>query len=333
MAHILAIDQGTTSTRAMVFDGELRVVAEAQREFPQHYPASGWVEHDPEDLWTTALETCREAAARLDGEKIAAIGIANQRETTLIWDRATGRPIANAIVWQDRRTAPLCAELKAAGHEAMVTERCGLLLDPYFSGTKAAWLLDNVEGARARAERGELVFGTVDSWLLWRLTGGAHGGRHVTDATNASRTLLYDIRRGCWGRGPLPAARRADGDAARGAGHGGRFRHDGRSRARRADPRRRRRPAGGDDRAGLLSPGHDQVDLRHRLLRGAEHRRDARRVVEPAADDYRLPAGRAHDLCSGRLDLRRRRRGAVAARRAGGDRQRRRDGRSGRAVG
>ena len=198
MAHILAIDQGTTSTRAMVFDGELRVVAEAQREFPQHYPASGWVEHDPEDLWTTALETCREAAARLDGEKIAAIGIANQRETTLIWDRATGRPIANAIVWQDRRTAPLCAELKAAGHEAMVTERCGLLLDPYFSGTKAAWLLDNVEGARVRAERGELVFGTVDSWLLWRLTGGAHGGRHVTDATNASRTLFYDIRRGCW---------------------------------------------------------------------------------------------------------------------------------------
>jgi glycerol kinase len=176
----------------------MRVVAQAQREFPQHYPASGWVEHDPEDLWTTTVETCREAAARLADGKFAAIGIANQRETTLIWERATGRPIANAIVWQDRRTAPLCAELSAAGHEAMVTERSGLLLDPYFSGTKAAWLLDNVDGARARAERGELVFGTVDTWLLWRLTGGPDGGRHVTDATNASRTLLYDIRRGRW---------------------------------------------------------------------------------------------------------------------------------------
>ena len=201
MAHILAIDQGTTSTRAMVFDEGLNVVARAQREFAQHYPASGWVEHDPEDLWTTTVETCREAAAKLDGKvdgKIAAVGIANQRETTLIWECATGRPVANAIVWQDRRTAPLCAELKTAGHEAMVTERSGLLLDPYFSGTKAAWLLDNVEGARAKAERGELVFGTVDTWLLWRLTGGPHGGRHVTDATNASRTLLYDIRRGAW---------------------------------------------------------------------------------------------------------------------------------------
>ena len=198
MAHILAIDQGTTSTRAMIFDSELRVLAQAQREFPQHYPASGWVEHDPEDLWTTTVETCREAVARLSGGEIAAIGIANQRETTLIWDRATGQPIANAIVWQDRRTAPLCAELKAAGHEATVTERSGLLLDPYFSGTKAAWLLDNVEGARGRAERGELAFGTVDTWLVWRLTGGSQGGRHITDATNASRTLLYDIREGRW---------------------------------------------------------------------------------------------------------------------------------------
>jgi glycerol kinase len=198
VTHILAIDQGTTSTRALVFDRELRVVAQAQREFPQHYPASGWVEHDPEDLWTSTVETCREAVERVGAERIAAIGIANQRETTLIWERATGRPIANAIVWQDRRTAPICAELKAAGHEPLVTERSGLLLDPYFSGTKAAWLLDHVDGARARAERGELAFGTVDSWLIWRLTGGERRGRHVTDATNASRTLLYDIRRGCW---------------------------------------------------------------------------------------------------------------------------------------
>jgi glycerol kinase len=194
VSYILAIDQGTTSTRALVFDRELRVAAQAQREFKQHYPASGWVEHDPEDLWATTVETCRRAVERVGPEQIAAIGIANQRETTLIWERSTGRPIGNAIVWQDRRTAPVCAELKAAGHEAMVTERTGLLLDPYFSGTKVAWLLDDVEGARASAERGELAFGTVDSWLIWRLT----GGRHVTDATNASRTLLYDIRRGAW---------------------------------------------------------------------------------------------------------------------------------------
>ena len=190
---ILAIDQGTTSTRAVVFDGALRVVAQTQREFPQHFPDSGWVEHDPEDIWQSAVETCREAAARVGAERIAAIGIANQRETTLIWEWATGRPIGRAIVWQDRRTAPVCERLKE--HEALVTERTGLLCDPYFSGTKAAWLLDSVDGARGRAERGELAFGTVDTWLIWRLTEGA---RHVTDATNASRTLLYDIRRNRW---------------------------------------------------------------------------------------------------------------------------------------
>ncbi len=190
---VLAIDQGTTSTRALVFDRDLRVVAQAQREFPQHFPKSGWVEHDPEDIWTSSLETAREAVGAVGVERIAAIGIANQRETTMVWERATGRPIANAIVWQDRRTAAECERLKP--HEALVTERSGLLLDPYFSGTKIAWLLDNVDGARERAERGELAFGTVDTWLIWRLTEGA---RHVTDATNASRTLLYDIRRGQW---------------------------------------------------------------------------------------------------------------------------------------
>ncbi|MBY6118420.1 glycerol kinase GlpK [Mameliella alba] len=195
MTHILAIDQGTTSTRAIVFDPSMSVVASAQEEFPQHYPASGWVEHDPADLWATTAATCRAAIEKAGGAAIAAIGITNQRETTLVWDRKTGKPIHNAIVWQDRRTADLCRTLKDDGFEDMVTDRTGLLLDPYFSGTKLAWLLDNVDGARARAEAGELVFGTVDTWLVWNLTGGAV---HVTDATNAARTMLYDIRKGRW---------------------------------------------------------------------------------------------------------------------------------------
>ena len=197
MTHILAIDQGTTSSRAIIFDAGLRVVASAQEEFPQHYPHPGWVEHAPSDLWATVAGTARAAIekAGIDTKDIAAIGITNQRETTLIWDRTTGQPIHNAIVWQDRRTAPSCDALKVAGHEAMITTRTGLLLDPYFSGTKVAWLLNNVPGARVRAERGELAFGTVDTWLIWNLTGGRV---HVTDATNASRTMLYNIAKGAW---------------------------------------------------------------------------------------------------------------------------------------
>ena len=197
MTHILAIDQGTTSSRAILFDSSMKPVAMAQQEFAQHYPDSGWVEHVPADLWSTTLETCRQAIerARIPAESIAAIGITNQRETTLVWDRSTGEPIHNAIVWQDRRTAPICAALREAGHEPMVTDRTGLLLDPYFSGTKLKWLLDTVEGARAKAKAGELVFGTVDSWLIWHLTGGQ---AHVTDATNAARTMLYDIHKGTW---------------------------------------------------------------------------------------------------------------------------------------
>lgn len=194
---VLAIDQGTTSSRAIVFDGGYRVVGVGQQEFPQHFPRSGWVEHDPEDIWRTVLETVRLAlaGAGVAATDIAAIGITNQRETTVVWDRATGKAIHNAIVWQDRRTADACARLKADGVEDLVAARTGLLLDPYFSGTKIAWILDEVAGARARAEKGDLAFGTVDSFLLWRLTGGAV---HATDATNASRTLLYDIRRGDW---------------------------------------------------------------------------------------------------------------------------------------
>jgi glycerol kinase len=194
---ILAIDQGTTSSRAILFDESREIIATGQQEFAQHFPAPGWVEHDPEDLWSTTVATCRSAIERAgaDAARIAAIGITNQRETTVVWDRATGRPIHNAIVWQDRRTAPACARLRDEGHEPSVTEKTGLVLDPYFSGTKVAWLLDNVEGARVRAERGELLFGTIDSYLIWRLTGGAV---HATDATNASRTMLYNIRVGGW---------------------------------------------------------------------------------------------------------------------------------------
>ncbi|HWA42816.1 MAG TPA: glycerol kinase GlpK [Hypericibacter adhaerens] len=196
-AHILAIDQGTTSSRAILFDAGQRVVAVAQEEFEQHFPRSGWVEHEPEDIWNSTLAVCRAAIARakLAPRDIAGIGITNQRETTVVWDRASGRAIHRAIVWQDRRTAETCAALRAAGHEPKVSGRTGLILDPYFSGTKIAWILDQVPGARDLAKQGRLAFGTVDSWLLWRLTGG---GSHATDATNASRTLLYDIHRGAW---------------------------------------------------------------------------------------------------------------------------------------
>ncbi|MFN4173471.1 MAG: glycerol kinase GlpK [Pseudorhodobacter sp.] len=197
MTHILAIDQGTTSSRAILFDAGLNVVSVAQEEFAQHYPAPGWVEHDPSDLWSTVAATARGAVekAGIDARDIAAIGITNQRETTLIWDRATGEPIHNAIVWQDRRTADICEALKGAGHEPMITGRTGLLLDPYFSATKVKWLLDHVPGARVRAEAGELAFGTVDSFLIWRLTGGRV---HATDATNAARTMLFNIATNDW---------------------------------------------------------------------------------------------------------------------------------------
>jgi glycerol kinase len=193
---VLAIDQGTTSTRAIIFDSQGRAVALARREHAQHFPGAAWVEHDPEDIWRDTLAAVREAVGRCGGAgTIAALGITNQRETSVIWERASGRPIHRAIVWQDRRTTEECARLKAAGAEALVREKTGLLLDPYFSATKVAWILDHVPGARARAERGELAFGTIDAFLLWRLTGGRV---HATDVTNASRTLLFDIHRQCW---------------------------------------------------------------------------------------------------------------------------------------
>jgi len=196
-SYTLAIDQGTTSSRAIVFRADMTIAAIAQEELPQHYPAPGWVEHDADDIWRTVLSTARSALTKagLQARQIAGIGITNQRETTLIWDRATGRPIHRAIVWQDRRTSDVCRRLKDAGHEPRVSDATGLLLDPYFSGTKIGWLLDNVPGARERAERGELAFGTIDSFLLWRLTGGRV---HASDATNAARTLLFNIHRNEW---------------------------------------------------------------------------------------------------------------------------------------
>jgi glycerol kinase len=192
---LIAIDQGTTSSRAIVFDAALTPLTIAQQEFTQYFPADGQVEHDPEEIWTTVVAM---AQAGVTARDIAAIGITNQRETTVIWDRATGKPIHNAIVWQDRRTADVCAALRAAGHEPGITRKTGLLLDPYFSATKIAWLLDHVAGARAAALSGRLAFGTIDSFLLWRLTGALERPLHATDATNAARTLLLDIHSATW---------------------------------------------------------------------------------------------------------------------------------------
>ena len=195
--YVLAIDQGTTSSRAIVFDGRQQIAGLGKMEFTQHFPASGWVEHVPEEIWATCLWACKTALrkAKVEAKQIAAIGITNQRETTIIWDRKTGEPIHNAIVWQDRRSAKICDALKRAGKERLISRKTGLLIDPYFSGTKIKWLLDNVKGARKRAEAGDLAFGTVDTYLIWRLTGGKV---HATDATNASRTLLFNIETNRW---------------------------------------------------------------------------------------------------------------------------------------
>src|SRR5215471_21793190 len=193
-AHVLAIDQGTTSTRAILFDAAGRARNTAQVELTQHYPRPGWVEHDPEEIWQSVVSTCRKALSAAEGP-VAAIGLANQRETTVLWERATGQPLANAIVWQDRRTAALCERWRSDGLSELVAKRTGLVIDPYFSASKIAWLLDNIDGLRRRACDGEIAFGTIDSFLLWRLTGGL---RHLTDATNAARTMLFDIDRLFW---------------------------------------------------------------------------------------------------------------------------------------
>src|SRR6266849_1429186 len=197
MRYVLALDQGTTSSRSILFDEHGALVSVAQREFRQIYPQPGWVEHDPREILATQRETAREVmrTAKVSHKDVLAVGITNQRETTILWDRQTGEPIHNAIVWQDRRTADFCSKLKTEGGEKIIQEKTGLVIDPYFSGTKIAWLLDNIPGARVRAERGELAFGTVDTWLVWKLTGNR---THVTDPSNASRTMLFDITRGDW---------------------------------------------------------------------------------------------------------------------------------------
>ena len=192
-SYILALDQGTTSSRAIVFDRAGQIAAKAQYPFPQIYPQAGWVEHDPMTIWDTERLAAAEAIRGLPEGSIAGIGVTNQRETTIVWDKATGQPVYNAIVWQCRRTAELCEELKRQGLEERIVSTTGLLIDAYFSGTKIRWILDNVPGARQRAERGELLFGTVETWLIWKLT-----GQHVTDYSNASRTMLFDIHRLCW---------------------------------------------------------------------------------------------------------------------------------------
>jgi glycerol kinase len=199
MKFILALDQGTTSSRSIVFDHDGRMLAVAQQEFKQHYPQPGWVEHDPEEIWATQLATARTALskAKLKASDIAAIGITNQRETVVMWDRKTGQPVHNAIVWQDRRTAPICEEVRKTFGAEKISQRTGLVPDPYFSGTKVKWLLDNVAGLRQRAQQGDLAFGTIDSWLLWKLTGGK---AHASDCSNASRTLLYNIHQLDWDR-------------------------------------------------------------------------------------------------------------------------------------
>ena len=212
--HVIALDQGTTSSRAIIFNAQGEIVSLAQRPFPQIYPRPGWVEHDPTDILSSQFGALAEAFAKsgLERGDIAAIGVTNQRETAIVWDRATGRPVYNAIVWQCRRTAPICDRLASEGLGAYVRDKTGLLIDAYFSGTKIKWILDNVPGARERAEKGELLFGNVDSWLIWNLTGGRE---HISDYSNCSRTMLFDIDRLRWDERPLPRAGRAGADAAR----------------------------------------------------------------------------------------------------------------------
>ena len=311
--YVLAIDQGTTSTRALLFDEGARIAAVAQEPFEQHFPRPGEVEHDPEDLWTTTVSTVRAVLAKAGGgpETVAAIGIANQRETVLVWERATGRPIHRAIVWQDRRTARECDALRDAGREALVSERTGLVLDPYFSATKIAWILDHVDGARGRAEAGELAFGTVDTFLLWRLTGGRV---HATDATNASRTSLYDLRTGDWDpdlldlfrvpRGVLPEVRDSAGEFGTSdpALFGGGIGIAGMAGDQQA----------ANPRTGLFRARDDEGHLRDWLLPRRQHRRSPRRLAQPASHHRGVAApGRAR-LRARRLHLHCRRRRPVA---------------------
>ncbi len=305
--YVLAIDQGTTSSRAIIFDKNRKVVGKSQQEFTQIYPQSGWVEHDPEEIWQSVLSTCQVAIenAKIQAGDVAAIGITNQRETVIVWDKATGKPVHNAIVWQDRRTATICQKLKKQGLERTFTRKTGLLLDPYFSGTKLAWVLDKVPGARKRAANGELLFGTVDCFLIWRLTGGKV---HATDATNASRTLLFNIATNEWDdelldilhipRAMLPEVKdcAANYGAAEAELFGATIPILG---------------VAGDQHAATIGQAcfaarHVQIDLRHRLFCTAQHRQRHGPVEEPVANDHRIPAQRQDDLRARRLHFHRR---------------------------
>src|SRR5262245_48088060 len=245
MPYILSLDQGTTSSRAIIFDHNASIVAVAQREFRQIFPRPGWVEHDPSEIWATQIAVATEALGRahLQPRDIAAIGITNQRETTVVWDRETGVPVYNAIVWQDRRTADFCDRLKREGQEDFIRERTGLVVDAYFSASKVAWILDNVPGARARAELGKLAFGTIDSWLVWQLTSDS---THITDVTNASRTIAVQHQHAGMGRGLAETPGRTGQHVARGPAveRGLRTRLDDTRRRRSPDRRYRRRSAG-----------------------------------------------------------------------------------------
>jgi len=287
---ILALDQGTTSSRAVLFDRDLQIVASAQQEFPQLYPRPGWVEHDPEDLWQSQRAVLLDALSRADcpPSRVAAIAIANQRETVVVWNRRTGQPVHNAIVWQCRRTADACEALKARGLEDRIREKTGLLLDAYLSATKIQWILDHADGARDAARRGDLLCGTVDSWLLWNLSGGA---THATDYTNASRTLLFNIHDLRWDddlmelfdipAAMLPAVVPSSGPAA----------ECRLPEFRPADPRPRRgrRSAGRAVRPGRLRPRPGQKHLRHRLLPAHEYGQRSRSVAPGAPDHPHRP--------------------------------------------
>ena len=293
---VLALDQGTTSSRAIVFDRSGKAVSSAQQEFPQIFPGPGHVEHDPEAIWSTQLATAKEAIARagISALDIAAIGVTNQRETTVLWEKATGKPIANAIVWQSRVTAPICDRLKAAGHEATFRQKTGLVVDAYFSGTKIKHLLDSFDGLRDRAARGEMLFGTIDTFLIWRLTGGK---RHVTDVSNASRTLIFNIHTMQWDDELLEAARHAAGDAARGA---------------IVERGLRRDRSGALRRGRFRSPATPAISRRRSSARPASSRARRRTPTAPAASCCSTPAT---SRCRRRRACSRRSRGRSAARR------------------
>jgi glycerol kinase len=288
MTYLLALDQGTSSSRSIVFDERGHIVAQAQLELPQIYPQPGWVEHDPLEIWRTQLATARDALAKagIAANAVRAVGITNQRETTVLWNRKTGQPVHHAIVWQDRRAEPACAQLREQGHAATIQAKTGLLVDAYFSGTKLQWMLDHVPGARDAAERGELAFGTVDSWLMWKLT---HGQVHVTDVSNAARTMLFNVHTNQWDDELLALLRIPKAllpEVLPSSAHFGDIKAD---LLGHSHPHRRRggRPAKRAVRPGLLHGGHGQEHLWHGLLHADAHGRHVPDIAQRPAHHQR----------------------------------------------